>query len=117
MTYKVEVSYKDPAGRLYSEPHILDLSMYLGTGGVTRYGLHDIYKQVKLIADSMKKWSDAGGLKVLSRSDLKERREELEALWAERAERSQRAAEEAASDNSAAQEAVKPLRSKEEKLS
>lgn len=84
MTYNVQVSYKDPAGRGYSEPIILDLSMYLGTGGVTRHGLHDIHKQLKVIADSMKKWTDSDGLKVLTRADIQRRNEEREAYWAKR---------------------------------
>jgi hypothetical protein len=101
MTYNVQVSYEDPAGRAYSEPNTLDLSMYVGTGGVTRYGLHDIHKQLELIANMLKKWTDSSGLKILSRADLRQRREELEGLHAER--EAQAAAKTASDDSPAPQ--------------
>jgi hypothetical protein len=77
--------------------------MYLGTGGVTRHGLHDIHKQLKVIADSMKKWTDFSGLKVLTPADIQRRNEEHEAYWARReAEEAARASEARASDKSPA---------------
>jgi hypothetical protein len=84
LTYDVKVSYKDPAGKPYSEPTVLDLSMYLGTGGITRHDIHDVHKRLKEIADSMKRWTDFSGLKVLTRADIERRNEEREAWYAER---------------------------------
>jgi hypothetical protein len=84
LTYRVQVSYRDHAGEEYSEPMVLDLAAYVGTGGVTRYGLHDIYNQVKTIADNVKRWTDSSGLKVMTRADMKERSAEWEARLEER---------------------------------
>jgi hypothetical protein len=83
LTYNVQVSYKDPAGKPYSEPTVLDLSMYLGTGGVTRHDIHDVHKRLKEIADSMRRWTDFSGLKVMTRADIERRNEEREARYAE----------------------------------
>jgi hypothetical protein len=105
MTYSVHVSYTDTAGKHYSEPFWLDLTMYLGTGGVTRHGLHDIHKQLKVIADTLKKWTDYSGLKVMTRADIKERNAEWEAEYRERqaaADAEEEAAAAAAAINSGA---------------
>jgi hypothetical protein len=93
MTYDVEVSYRDHAGEDYSEPIVLDLAMYVGTGGITRYGVHDIYKEIKAIADNVKRWTHFSGLKVLTRADLKEREAELDAFEAEQEKAAAAAAE------------------------
>jgi hypothetical protein len=84
LTYDVQLSYTDPTGRRFEEPTVLDLSMYVGTGGITRHGLHDIHKQLKDIAGHTKRWTDFSGLKVLTRADLKQRQAEREAAAAER---------------------------------
>ena len=60
--------------------------MYIGTGGVTRHGLDDIHKQLKVIADNVKQWTDISGLKVITRADLKQRKAELDAFYAEQEE-------------------------------
>lgn len=70
------MSYSDNSGDRYAEGFALDLRAYLGTGGITRHGLHDIHKQLEEIAKSIKRWTDYGGIKVLSRRDLKQRRKE-----------------------------------------
>jgi hypothetical protein len=95
LTYRVQVSYRDHAGDAYSESMVLDLAAYVGTGGITRYGLHDIYSQIKAIADSVKRWTDLSGLKVLTRRDIKERNAEWEARHEER----ERIAAEAGEEN------------------
>lgn len=84
MTYEVQVSYKDSAGHSYSEPAVLDLNMCVGTGGVTRHDIHDIHKLLKEITTAIKRWTDFGGLKVLTRRDVKKRQEERDAAYAER---------------------------------
>lgn len=76
MTYEVEVTYRNPAGKDFREQMVLDLMMYYGTGGITRHGLHDLHKQLKEIADNMKRWTDFAGLKVLTYKDMKERQKE-----------------------------------------
>jgi hypothetical protein len=76
LTYHVTISYVGHDGERYSEPMALDLAAYVGTGGVTRYGLHDIYNQIKTIADNVKRWTDFSGLNVLTRRDIKERNAE-----------------------------------------
>jgi hypothetical protein len=84
MTYDVQVSYRDPAGKKYSEPTVLDLAMYLGTGGVKRNDLHDIHRQLEAIAKEIQKWTAfGGGIKTMSPADLKQREHELDELYAE----------------------------------
>jgi hypothetical protein len=85
-SYEVQVSYEDTVGDDYTELMVLDLAMYLGTGGVTRHGLHDIHKRMEEISGSLKKWTDYAGLKVLTAGDLRRRRVENDALFAEREE-------------------------------
>ena len=85
MSYEVHVSYTDPAGKPHGEPTVLDLDMYYGSGGITRHGVHDVHKQLEKIANSLKRWTDYEGLKVLSRADLKRRRKERDAELAARA--------------------------------
>ncbi len=71
---------------------MLDLAMYLGTGGITRRGLHDIHEQLKTMADTMKKWTDwSGGLRVVDREEVELRNAEFERELAE--EEAARAAE------------------------
>jgi len=85
LTYNVRASYAGHGGEPYAELMTLDLAAYVGTGGITRYGLDDIYKQVKTIADNVKRWTDFSGLKVLTRRDIKERNAEMEARHEEQA--------------------------------
>jgi len=78
LTYSVAVSYSDPAGNTYErETSILDLEMYIGTGGITQNDLHDVHARLTEIAGNIKRWTDSGGLKVLTRGDLRRRRAEL----------------------------------------
>jgi hypothetical protein len=79
MTYAVRVSYSDPKGKPLAEETVLDLEAYVGTGGITRRGLHDIHRQLEEIAKSVKRWTDWDGLKVLTREDRGRRRDELDA--------------------------------------
>jgi hypothetical protein len=53
--------------------------MYLGTGGMKRHDLHDLHKPVKQIADTLKRWSDWEGLRVVTHADRKRREAEWEA--------------------------------------
>ena len=91
MTYDVSVSYRDGTGRMYSEPQVLDLQMYLGTGGITRYGLHDIHAQLKKIAQTLERWSDKNGVKIVTAEDRKRRAEEFERELAEEREAAEQA--------------------------
>jgi hypothetical protein len=77
LTYEVEVSYTGPAGRRYTEKNVLDLQVYLGTGGrITRYGVHEIHREIKNIADTVKRWTDWHGLKIVTQADIDERNAE-----------------------------------------
>jgi hypothetical protein len=53
LTYDVCVSYSSPSGKTYSERSVLDLAMYVGTGGVTRHDLHDVHNQLEKIAKTL----------------------------------------------------------------
>lgn len=73
MTYKATVSYGDPSGQEYVEEQVLDLNVYVGTGGIRQDGLHEIHTQVKKIAEQMEKWTDWDGLRIITSSDIDER--------------------------------------------
>lgn len=90
MTYAVDISYRDPKGKRYTEQTVLDLAVYLGTGGITRHGIHEIHREIKNIADTIKKWTDWYGLKIVTQTDIDERnaeylRQDAEAEAAEQA--------------------------------
>jgi hypothetical protein len=97
MMYEVEVSYRRPRGRkTLTDKTVLDLDAYIGTGGVTRHGLHDIHKQLEKIARDLHQWSaGTSGVKVMTREDLKRQRRELDAEY----EAFERAAEAAEADD------------------
>jgi hypothetical protein len=70
MTYDVQISYRDGNGRAYSERTVLDLSMYVGTGGITRHDIHDVHKRLKELVKEVKKWTFfGGGIKTMSGPD------------------------------------------------
>jgi hypothetical protein len=73
MHYDVTVHHRDTAGKSYRESTALDLDVFLGTGGITRHDLHDIHQRLKEIARDIHHWTDTGGIKTLSRRDLRER--------------------------------------------
>ena len=50
--------------------------MYLGTGGITINGLHEIHKETKRIADALKSWSGSDGLQVMTGADRERRRQD-----------------------------------------
>jgi len=79
MTYEVRLTYADSAGKRYDEAQVLDLNMYIGTGGITRYGLHEVHNLLKTIAEQVKKWTDwGGGVRIVTSSDIDERNAELD---------------------------------------
>jgi hypothetical protein len=82
MKYGVQVTYTGPGDKHYSEPMDLNLTMYLGTGGVTRHDFHDIHRVLEEIAGAVKRWTDHEGLKVLTQGDMKRRREHRAAVRA-----------------------------------
>jgi len=83
MTYDVRISYTDAKGTPYFEPTVLDLSMYLGTGGITRHGIHDVHKRLEELVREVKKWSySGGGLKVMGAEEIKQHRKELDEWYA-----------------------------------
>jgi len=73
LTYEVEVSYSAPTGKRYTETNVLDLAVYVGTGGITRYGIHEIHREIKSIAETVKRWTDWYGLKIVTKADMDER--------------------------------------------
>lgn len=78
LTHTVEVSYHGATRRKpYTERIVLDLAMYVGTGRINRYGLDDIHRRLKEIADNVKRWTDSGGLKIVTTEDQRERAREL----------------------------------------
>jgi hypothetical protein len=82
LTYDVRVSYSHPVRRTYEDRTVLHLESYRGTGGVTRHDIHDLHRQVEKIAQTLHKWTDPDGVKVLS-WDQRQRREERNAKLAQ----------------------------------
>lgn len=79
MTYDVTVSYKDNSGESYTDKTVLDLEMYLGTGGITRHTIHDVHKRLEELVREIKRWTAfGGGIKTMSATEIEEynRREE-----------------------------------------
>jgi hypothetical protein len=83
LTYDVRVSCSDPVRRTYEDRTVLDLASYLGTGGVTRHDIHDLHRQVEKIAQTLHKWTDPDGIKVLSWDQRQRRNEERNAKLAQ----------------------------------
>jgi hypothetical protein len=85
LTYRVAVTYTDSRGKnRYEEPIVLDMNMYVGTGGVHQDGLHEIHRQLKDLAADIHRWTDSSGLKIVTSRDQARRAEEWRALQAER---------------------------------
>jgi hypothetical protein len=79
MTYDVRISYRDTTDKAYSEVAVLDLSMYVGTGGITRHTIHDVHKRLEELVREVKKWTFfGGGIKTMSRKDIDEYYRELD---------------------------------------
>jgi hypothetical protein len=95
MTYNVRVSYRDNSGKRYAEPTVLDLTAYLGTGGVSRDDIHDVHKRLEEIAREVKRWTSiAGGIKVMTPEDVEQYLERVHTLRQERARRDHAASSE-----------------------
>jgi hypothetical protein len=79
LTYEVQISYRDGSDKRYSEPTVLDLSMYIGTGGITRHNIHDVHKRLEELVKEVKKWTFfGGGIKTMSSEDIREYHQELD---------------------------------------
>jgi hypothetical protein len=69
-TYRVTVSYAGERGRSYVDEMILDLGIYENITYIERHTIHDVHKQLKRIADEVRRWSASGsGIRVVSRRD------------------------------------------------
>jgi len=55
MKYEVTISYNGTGRKRHSDKTVLDVNTFLGTGGVTRHGLHDIHERLKEIGATLKK--------------------------------------------------------------
>jgi hypothetical protein len=84
LTFGAIVSYRGPDGEKYRDEITLDLAMYVGTGTITQHGLHEIHRELKAMADAMKRWTEFEGLKVTTRADRRERDAEMLARRVER---------------------------------
>lgn len=73
LTYYVTVSYRDHAGHEYVEEQVLDLQVYLGTGGIHRDGLHEVHRELKVISEQIKRWTDSSGLRIVTQADIDRR--------------------------------------------
>lgn len=83
LTYEVRTSYRDTSGKAYYEPTVLDLSMYVGTGGITRHNIHDVHKRLEELVKEIKKWTFVGGgIKTMNREDIREYNKELDEHYA-----------------------------------
>jgi hypothetical protein len=68
--YRVTISYEGERGRGYVDEMVLDLGVYAKVTYVEQRTVHDLHRQVKRIADELRRWAASGsGLKVVSRKD------------------------------------------------
>jgi hypothetical protein len=71
--YRVTISYEGERGRVYVDEMVLDLGVYAKITYVEQHTIHDIHKQLKRIADEVRRWSASGsGIKIVSRKDQRE---------------------------------------------
>jgi hypothetical protein len=79
--YSVQVSYEDQEGkRRFKETMDIDFGLYWNRMSATRYGVHDIYKQLDSIHGVISKWgaSPGGGILHVTPEDVARRNEEIE---------------------------------------
>lgn len=86
--YSVKVTYQDQvASRQFEESMHLDFGLYWNRLSVTRYDIHDIYKQLETMAREIAKWtaSPGGGILHQTPADTERRNrkigEQLESPW------------------------------------
>lgn len=78
-TYQVTVSYKDQTGtRKYEEQIDLNFGLFWDRLTVSRRGVHDLYKQLEVIAKEMRKWRPnlGRGLLAVTTADVEKRNTE-----------------------------------------
>lgn len=79
--YSVRVTYEDQEGkRRFEETMDLDFGLYWNRMSVTRYGIHDVYKQLDSIHGEISKWgaSPGGGILHVTPEDVARRNKEIE---------------------------------------
>jgi hypothetical protein len=79
--YSVRVTYEDQEGkRHFDEMMDIDFGLYWNRMSVTRYGVHDIYKQMDSIRGIVSKWgaSPGGGILHVTPDDVARRNKEIE---------------------------------------
>jgi len=105
--YRVKINYRgDPGNRPYFEEMDLDFGLYWNRRFITLYDIHDVYKQLELIAKEIRHWRPGigSGLLAVSPEDVRRRQDEverdLEEYRAEQAGRKRDAAQEVPRDES-----------------
>ncbi len=103
--YRVKISYRgDPGNRPYSEEMDLDFGLYWNRRFITLRDIHDVYKQLEIIAKEIQRWRPGigSGLLAVSPEDVRKRHDQaerdLEEYRAERAKREHYAAQEVSED-------------------
>jgi hypothetical protein len=98
--YRVKVSYRgDPGDRRYTEEMDLDFGIYWNRRYITLRDIHDVHKQLEIIAKEMQRWRPGigSGLLAVSAEDVQERHDQMqrdvEEYRTEQAERQQDATE------------------------
>jgi hypothetical protein len=69
--YRVTITYEGERGRSYVDEMVLDLGIYRNITYIEQHTIHDVHKQLKKIAEELRRWSGSG-LKVVSRKDERE---------------------------------------------
>lgn len=103
--YRVKVNYRgDPGDRAYAEEMDLDFGLYWNLRYITLRDIHDVYKQLEIIAKEMQHWRPGigSGLLAVSPEDVRKRQDQaerdLEEYRTEQAKREHEAAQEASED-------------------
>ena len=79
--YRVKVSYRgDPGDRAYREMMDLDFGLYWNRRYITLRDIHDVYKQLEIIAKEVQRWRPGigSGLLAVSPDDVRERQDQAE---------------------------------------
>lgn len=104
--YRVKVSYwGDPGDRTYAEEMDLDFGLYWNRHYITLRDIHDVHKQLEIIAKEMQHWRPGigSGLLAVSPEDVRKRQDQaerdLEEYRAEQAKREHEAAHEVSEDD------------------
>lgn len=79
--YRVKINYRgDPGNRPYSEEIDLDFGLFWNRRFITLHDIHDVHKQLEIIANELRHWRPGvgSGLLAVSPEDVQRRHDQLQ---------------------------------------